>query len=108
MDANHVGALEPAQKAPISDDALEQRLRDIEAMQGKLHINVIRELKNILNSEKDPLEVIFESDLAQAGREGLDPRGDCTRRRGGLLHLRTRSWMVAGAGRVAKDVPPPE
>jgi NADPH:quinone reductase-like Zn-dependent oxidoreductase/SAM-dependent methyltransferase len=67
---HHVNALEPAQRddpdSPISDDELEQRLQNIEAMHPpwKLHTNVVRELKNILIGEKDPLEVIFDSDLA--------------------------------------------
>ena len=67
---HHVSTLEPAQKDdpddPISDEELEQRLQNIEAMHPswKLHTNVVRELKNMLVGAKDPLEVIFDSDLA--------------------------------------------
>lgn len=66
----HISMLSPAQKddpnAPISDMELERRLEDIDDMHPswKLHTNVVRELKNILVGEKDPLEVIFESNLA--------------------------------------------
>lgn len=67
---HHVDKLAPEQRdnpdCPISDEELEQRLQNIEAMHPpwKLHTNVVRELKNILLGEKDPLEVIFDSDLA--------------------------------------------
>lgn len=67
---HHVGTLKPAQKddpaAPISDEEIEQRLRSIESMHSswELHTNVVRELKNILVGAKDPLEVIFDSNLA--------------------------------------------
>lgn len=66
----HVGALKPAQKddpdTPISDEELELRLQSIEEMHPpwKLHTNVVRELKSILVGDKNPLEVIFESTLA--------------------------------------------
>jgi NADPH:quinone reductase-like Zn-dependent oxidoreductase/SAM-dependent methyltransferase len=63
---HHVSTLSPAQTAPISEADMEQRLRAIEAMHPswKLNTNVVRELKNILTGEKNPLEVIFDSDLA--------------------------------------------
>ncbi|KAF9872901.1 hypothetical protein CkaCkLH20_09764 [Colletotrichum karsti] len=67
---HHLDSLDATQKddpeAPLTDEELEQRLQSIEAMRPpwKLHTNVVRELKNILIGEKDPLEVIFDSDLA--------------------------------------------
>ncbi|KAI8725605.1 Carrier domain-containing protein [Fusarium sp. LHS14.1] len=67
---HHISTLEPGQRddpeAPISDQQLEQRLEHIEGIQPpwKLHTSVVRELKNILLGAKDPLEVIFDSDLA--------------------------------------------
>ncbi|KAM0426273.1 hypothetical protein ACHAPT_008313 [Fusarium lateritium] len=67
---HHISTLEPGQRddpeAPISDQQLEQRLQHIEDIHTpwKLHTSVVRELKNILLGAKDPLEVIFDSDLA--------------------------------------------
>lgn len=66
----HISTLTPSQKDdpnnPISDADLEQRLQKIDDMHPswKLHTDVVRELKNILIGEKDPLEVLFESNLA--------------------------------------------
>lgn len=66
----HIRTLTPAQMDdpdnPISDAELEQRLQKIDDMHPswKLHTDVVRELKNILTGEKDPLEVLFESNLA--------------------------------------------
>ena len=66
----HVDTLIPAQiddpDNPISDAELERRLQKIDDMHPswKLHTDVVRELKNIIIGEKDPLEVLFESNLA--------------------------------------------
>ncbi|KAF6789996.1 KR domain-containing protein [Colletotrichum sojae] len=67
---HHVNKLPLEQKdspeAPLTDHDLERRLQVIEEIHPawKLHTDVVRELKNILVGEKDPLEVIFNSDLA--------------------------------------------
>ncbi|KAF6807279.1 polyketide synthase [Colletotrichum musicola] len=71
---HHVNKLSSEQKdspeappeAPLTDHGLELRLQRIEEIHPawKLHTDVVRELKNILVGEKDPLEVIFNSDLA--------------------------------------------
>ncbi|KAK3934109.1 hypothetical protein QBC46DRAFT_368419 [Diplogelasinospora grovesii] len=62
---HHVSTLDTS-NAHISDAELELRLKNIEVMRPswKLHTNVVRELKNILVGDKDPLEVIFDSDRA--------------------------------------------
>ncbi|KAF6822272.1 polyketide synthase [Colletotrichum plurivorum] len=62
LPAEHKDNLE----TPLTDNDIELRLQRIEEIHPawKLHTDVVRELKNILVGEKDPLEVIFNSDLA--------------------------------------------
>ncbi|SPO01629.1 related to polyketide synthase [Cephalotrichum gorgonifer] len=67
---HHIATLTPSERddpdSPISDLELEQRLQSIDNLHPswKLHTNVVRSLKSILIGEKDPLEVIFDSNLA--------------------------------------------
>ncbi|KAI0149675.1 hypothetical protein F4776DRAFT_659576 [Hypoxylon sp. NC0597] len=63
----HVGLL-PAERAAddVNEEELERLLQEIEAIHPpwKLHTTVVRRLTDILTGEIDPLEVIFDSNLA--------------------------------------------
>ncbi|KAI1105776.1 hypothetical protein F4804DRAFT_111633 [Jackrogersella minutella] len=63
----HVGLLSPERAADdVNEEQLETLLQEIEAMHPpwKLHTTVVRRLTDILTGAIDPLEVIFDANLA--------------------------------------------
>ncbi|KAI0895664.1 hypothetical protein F4806DRAFT_502638 [Annulohypoxylon nitens] len=63
----HVGLLSPERAADdVSEEQLENLLQEIEAIHPpwKLHTTVVRRLTDILTGSIDPLEVIFDANLA--------------------------------------------